>query len=160
MFGGTRFIWILLPRKGTDTPMDPEPKDSLPPPRGDGGYTVLYDQACPMCRSAVARLKAWDAGNRLRFLSAADPEVATRFPWLSRSRIETSLHLVGPQGETWEGAGAVEQLARLLPRWRWTSRIFQFPLVRPMARRIYGWVARHRYRLSCGSHCKARGSEK
>jgi predicted DCC family thiol-disulfide oxidoreductase YuxK len=87
-------------------------------------------------------------------MTAEDPSAGVRFPWISRESLEESIHLVALDGRTWEGAGAVEMLVGILPGWRWASFLFRLPLARPAARRIYRWVARNRYRLSCGDHCR------
>ena len=119
-----------------------------------GAYTLLYDGSCPLCRKAVFRLEAWDREGRVELLPAQDPAAAERFPWLSEEALMDSIHLVGPENQTWEGAGAVEELAGLLPRWRWAAWLFRLPLVRSLGRRVYRWVARRRYRLSCDDHCR------
>lgn len=130
----------------------PEGKEA----RGGGTsaeYTVLFDGDCPLCRRAVGRLRSWDRGKKLRFLPAADPEVEGCFPWISAGALQYSLHLVGPERRTWEGAGAVEQLIRILPGWGWAARFFKLPGARWAAQRGYRWIAENRLALSCGKHC-------
>lgn len=118
-----------------------------------GRYTALYDGSCHLCSGAVARLRARDREGVLDFVSFRSPGVEERFPDLSPEALEESLHLVGPDGETWEGARAVEEILRILPGWGWLTWAFRVPLVRPLARATYRFVARNRYRVSCGSHC-------
>ena len=122
--------------------------------QGEEEFTVLYDGECAVCRAAVERLRAWDKTGALSFMTAQDPSARVRFPWISREDLEESIHLVALDGRTWEGASAVEMLVGVLPSWRWASFLFRFPLARPVARRIYRWVAMNRYRLSCGDHCR------
>ena len=124
------------------------------PPR----YTVLFDGHCPICRKSVEALGRWDRDGILEFLSAEDPAVYRRFPHLSDSALRESIHLVGPRGRVWEGAGAVEELLSVLPRLSWLRWLFRVPLARPVARRIYRWVARNRYQLTCGRHCGDSGA--
>jgi len=119
-----------------------------------GVYTLLYDGECPLCRRAVSRVEAWDREGRVELLPAQDPAVPERFPWLAEEALMGSMHLVGPGNETREGAAAVEELAGILPRWRWAAWLFRLPLVRPLGRRVYRWVARNRYRVSCTQHCR------
>ena len=116
-------------------------------------YTVLYDGNCPLCTGWVDRLASWDREGDLSFLSAGDPRVGERFPHIPPAALEESLHLVGPGGEVWEGAEAVEKLLRVLPGWGWMTWTFHLPLVRPLARRVYRVVARNRYRSTCTDHC-------
>jgi len=115
--------------------------------REEGTYAVLFDGTCPICVSSVSRLRTWDRKGVLRFVPSQDPGVEEHFPWIPPSSLAGALHLVGPEGETWEGAAAVEKVMRLLPLWRRGAWLFDLPLVRPLARRVYGWVAGNRYRL-------------
>jgi predicted DCC family thiol-disulfide oxidoreductase YuxK len=132
--------------------MDPEANIMGKTPAVDV-YAVLYDGDCPLCRTAVSRLMAWDVNGHLVFIRAQSPELKARFPWLSSEALRTSIHLVGPGKRTWDGAGAVEELVRILPRWRWMAWLFRLPLARPLARGVYRWIARNRYRLRCEDHC-------
>ena len=110
-------------------------------------YTVLYDGDCPVCRESVARLGVRDPKGVLIFTPAQAPEVKDTFPWISGEALRESVHLVGPDGETWGGVGAMDELARVLPGWRWLRWALRVPLARPMAERVYAWVARNRYSL-------------
>jgi predicted DCC family thiol-disulfide oxidoreductase YuxK len=121
-------------------------------------YTVLFDGECPICRGAVERLRRWDREGRLRYLPAAAPEVEASFPWIPAEALQESLHLVGPDRQTWEGAGAVEELVRVLPGWRWATRIFHLPGARWIARRGYRWIAANRFAFRCGEQCGSAGS--
>ena len=116
--------------------------------------TVLYDGECTICRASVRRLKSWTPPGDLEFIPTQDPSVPIRFFWLSPDALDGSLHLVGKSGETWEGASAVEEIVRALPRFRMGAWVFRIPLVRPLARKLYTLVARNRYRWSCGRHCR------
>ena len=120
-------------------------------------HTVVYDGQCPICLRSVNQLKRLDSRGSLAFLPAQDPSVPERFPFISPEALEASIHLVGPQGEVREGADAMEAILGLLPTLSWARWAFRVPLVRPLARRIYRWVARNRYRLTCKEHCRTTG---
>lgn len=106
-----------------------------------------------MCRAWVERLKRWDARGRLEFLPHQDPEVAERFPWIPEGAFREAVQLIAPDGSTWEGAGAAEKLARLLPGGGPLALLFRLPGVRTMADAVYRWVARNRGRgRSCHLH--------
>jgi predicted DCC family thiol-disulfide oxidoreductase YuxK len=123
-------------------------------------YTVLFDGHCPICLASVRRLKRWDTRGALVFLAAQDPSVPRDFSQLSREALVESLHLVGPGGEVWQGAEALEVLVNLLPGLSRARFLFRVPLVRPVARRVYRWIARNRYRFSCEKHCGKPGNKK
>ncbi len=116
----------------------------------EGQYTVLFDGSCPLCQGAVSRLKVWDREGTLNYLPSQSPEAESRFPWISMEAVKDSIHLVGPKLEIWEGVGAVEELVRILPRWRWAAWMFRLPMARSVARRVYRWIARNRCQLACG----------
>jgi predicted DCC family thiol-disulfide oxidoreductase YuxK len=79
-----------------------------------------------------------------------------RFPWIPARAYQEALQLIGSNGETWQGAAAVEKLLDELPRGRIISWMFRIPFIRPLADRLYRWVARNRYKLGCGAHCQSR----
>ncbi|MEO7963147.1 MAG: DCC1-like thiol-disulfide oxidoreductase family protein [Gemmatimonadaceae bacterium] len=56
----------------------------------------------------------------------------------------------------WQGAAAIEEIVRALPKGRLVSWMFAIPFARPIADRFYRWFARHRRQLGCGSHCAYR----
>lgn len=55
--------------------------------------------------------------------------------------------------ETWEGARAIEQLLRVLPRGPRLGWVFRLPLARPLFAWGYRNFARNRRRFGCGEHC-------
>jgi predicted DCC family thiol-disulfide oxidoreductase YuxK len=67
-----------------------------------------------------------------------------------------SVQLIGPGGQTWQGAAAVERILDVMPRGRWLTWVFSIPYVRVFAEWFYRWFARNRYRLGCGEHCEYR----
>ena len=121
-------------------------------------YTLIYDGQCRMCTGIVDVVRRWDSGGEIEITPSQTPGVAARFPWITARAFAESIQLVSPDQKTWQGAAAVEQLLTILPRGRWIAWIFRIPLVRPLAERIYRWIARNRYRLGCGVHCRAANS--
>jgi predicted DCC family thiol-disulfide oxidoreductase YuxK len=116
-------------------------------------YTVIYDGDCRMCSRIVRMLHSW-GGGVLETVAFQQADVGSRFPWISSADFQASLQLVGPGRKTWQGGAAIEQLLTILPRGRAISWIFRIPLIRYFADRIYRWIARNRYRLGCGDHCR------
>jgi predicted DCC family thiol-disulfide oxidoreductase YuxK len=109
-----------------------------------------------MCSRIVNVLREWDRRGAIEIVPSQSPEVAARFPWIPMDAYAESIQLVGTGRETWQGAEAIEQVLGILPRGRWISWIFAIPFARPLADRLYRWVARNRYRLGCGEHCRTR----
>jgi predicted DCC family thiol-disulfide oxidoreductase YuxK len=122
-------------------------------------YTVVYDGACNVCQRIVRRLNEWDRRGTFETIPSQAPGVHARFPWIPIQAYRESVQLIGPGGETWQGAAAIEKILDLLPKGRFVSWIFRIPFVRPLADRFYRWFARNRYKLGCGEHCQYRPLE-
>ena len=61
----------------------------------------------------------------------------------------TAMQLVLPDGRTLAGADAVPELLRRIRGLGWLAGVFSLPDARPIARRVYAWIAKNRMRLSC-----------
>jgi len=116
-------------------------------------YTLIFDGACGMCMRWMGRVRSWDTKEVFEYLPLQDPSIPERFPSLTREALEQAMHVVGPDGRVWAGSAAVEKIVDLLPMGRWVSWIFALPFARPIADRVYRWVADNRSRLGCGEHC-------
>lgn len=119
-------------------------------------YTVVYDGNCKICGRMVDILRVWDRHHILEIAPSQAAGVHARFPWIPERAYQESLQIVSRYGRTWQGAAAIEQLLKVLPKGRFVSWIFGVPFVRGLAERFYRWFARHRYRLGCGEHCAYR----
>jgi predicted DCC family thiol-disulfide oxidoreductase YuxK len=129
-------------------------------PRGAGSeYTVVYDGNCGICQRLVRKLGKWDRDRLLEIVPSQNPGVQARFPWISARAYSESLQLVRADGRTWQGAAAIEELLRAVPRGRFISWIFRVPFVRPLAEKFYRWFARRRYKLGCGQHCRVKAAD-
>ncbi len=120
-------------------------------------YTVVFDGYCKVCGRVIGVLRNWDRDELLEMVPSQAPGVKARFPWIPERAYTESVQLIGPNGTTWQGAAAVEQILRVLPHGRLVAWVFTIPFVRPLAERFYRWFARNRYRLGCGEHCQLRG---
>ena len=119
-------------------------------------YTVVYDGACKVCGRLVALLRKWDTKGLLEIIPFQNTTVLDRFPWIPSEAYAEAVQLVGPGGRTWQGAGAIEQLLKVLPRGELLGWVFQVPFVGGWIDRFYRWFARNRYRFGCGEHCQMR----
>lgn len=116
-------------------------------------YTIVYDGECNVCRRIVRALSAWDGGT-LEIVPSQTAGLHARFAWITAEAYRESLQVIGPNGQTWQGAAAVEQILTVLPRGRLVAWIFHIPFVRGLAEKAYRWIARNRYRLGCSEHCR------
>jgi predicted DCC family thiol-disulfide oxidoreductase YuxK len=125
--------------------------------RGTGRpYTLVFDGMCKVCNRLAKVLQKWDSRDEIEVVPSQAPGVLARFPWIPARAYTQAIQLVRYDGETWQGAAAIEQLLGILPRGRLISWVFRIPYVRVLADRFYRWFARNRYKLGCGEHCVAR----
>lgn len=119
-------------------------------------YTVVYDGVCKVCNRLVALLRKWDTRNMLEIVPFQNTTVLDRFPWIPAEEYAKAVQLVGPGGQTWQGAAAIEQLLEVLPKGGLIGWVFDVPFVGGLIDRFYRWFARNRYRFGCGEHCASR----
>jgi predicted DCC family thiol-disulfide oxidoreductase YuxK len=112
---------------------------------------LIYDGECPMCRASALWLMrlALSAGT-LEILPCRATVRAERFPQISEEACLTAMQLVLPDGRVLAGADAVPDLLRRIRGLAWLAGLFSLPGMRPLARRVYAWIARNRMRISCG----------
>lgn len=112
--------------------------------------TLVYDADCAMCRASALWLmrRAMGAG-QLEILPCRSGPRRARFPQITDERCMRGMQLVLPDGRILEGADAVPELLRRIPRWRWAASLLALPGVRVVAGRAYAWIAANRMRISC-----------
>ena len=119
----------------------------------NAGYTLVYDGDCRVCNRSVKLLRQMDKRQEIEIVPSQATGVTARFPWIPSAAFADAIQLIGPGGQTWQGAAAIEQLLGVLPRGRWIAWMYKVPLVRTIADRLYRWFARNRYRFGCSDHC-------
>lgn len=125
-----------------------------PAPLRGPAYTVVYDGDCKVCKRSVAALAKWDHYGTLEIMPAQAPGVSQRFSWIAPRAFDESIQVIrNSDNKTWQGAAAVEELLRAVPRGKRFSWLFKIPLARPIAERMYRWFAGNRHRFGCAEHC-------
>lgn len=119
-------------------------------------WTVVFDGVCKVCNRSVTLLRKWDRREEIEIIPFQNTSVLSRFPWIPADEYAKAMQLVGPGGQTWQGAAAIEQLLRILPMGGLLGWVFKIPFVRPLFNRFYRWFARNRYKFGCGEHCASR----
>jgi predicted DCC family thiol-disulfide oxidoreductase YuxK len=111
--------------------------------------TLIYDGDCAMCRaSALWIMRRALSRGALEILPCRSGARRDRFPRIAEEACLTAMQLVLPDGRVLSGADAVPELLRRIRGWGWVASAFALPGVRPIARRVYAWVARHRMKIS------------
>ncbi|MGH9743906.1 MAG: thiol-disulfide oxidoreductase DCC family protein [Candidatus Acidiferrum sp.] len=108
--------------------------------------TVLYDGACNMCRASVNRVRRMDPRGRIELLDLDDASVSVRFPQVDIDEAMRLMQAVDPAGRVYSGADAWARIGMALPGWNLLAWLLLVPGIRFVAKHVYGWVARNRYR--------------
>lgn len=103
-----------------------------------------------MCRaSALWLMRLALSTGALEILPCRTSVRAERFPQVTEDACLTAMQLVLPDGRVLAGADAVPELLRRIRGLGWLAGVFSVPGMRPIARRVYAWIARNRMRISC-----------
>ncbi|QDV23794.1 thiol-disulfide oxidoreductase DCC family protein [Aureliella helgolandensis] len=113
---------------------------------------VIWDGKCNFCRSQVERLRWFDRGERLAYLSLHDPRVAERYPDMEHQQLMDQMWVVNSGGLRLGGADAGRYLSRVLPSLWWLAPLLHFPGSMPLWRWLYSKIANRRYKIS-GMQC-------
>jgi predicted DCC family thiol-disulfide oxidoreductase YuxK len=108
--------------------------------------TVLYDGTCSLCRASANRLKRLDHGARIELVDLHDPSAATRFPQVNREEAMRLMLAVDAHGRIFSGADAWAHIGLTLPGWKLIAWLLLVPGIHFIAKQIYAWIARNRYR--------------
>jgi predicted DCC family thiol-disulfide oxidoreductase YuxK len=112
--------------------------------------TLIYDAECSMCRaSALWLMRRALSGGALEILPCRSRVRHQRFPQVAEAACMIAMQLVLPDGRVLSGADAVPELLRRIRGWGWVAGVFALPGIRPLARRLYAWIAQNRMKISC-----------
>jgi predicted DCC family thiol-disulfide oxidoreductase YuxK len=101
-----------------------------------GYFTVLFDEGCPICRTA----RRWLAGRTqivpLQFVPAGSAEARARFPGLDHAATLRDLTVIADDGAYYTGDGAWLACLWALADYRATAERLSSPHLLPAARRF------------------------
>lgn len=110
--------------------------------------TVLYDGSCRICQASSARVRRFDTRHRIELLDLHDPSVPQRFPQIDHEIAMRWMQAVDSRGRVSSGVDAWAQIGLWLPGWNLLAWLLLVPGIHWLARIIYAWIARNRYRWS------------
>ena len=110
-------------------------------------HTIFYDADCPLCQREMARTRAANRSGSLALLPVQGNEPLLKAHNISRDAALTLIHALHADGTVLRGMPALRLMYRECEGRR-LHRIWNWPLLRPLADRFYPLLARHRYRLS------------
>jgi predicted DCC family thiol-disulfide oxidoreductase YuxK len=111
-----------------------------------GGFTVLYDAACPICRTAHRWLAGRDQLVPLTFVPAGSAAARRLFPGLDHARTLADITVVADTGEVYAGDAAWLACLWALTDYRAVADRLARPDLLPTARRVIGLAAAVRER--------------
>jgi predicted DCC family thiol-disulfide oxidoreductase YuxK len=112
--------------------------------------TVVYDGTCRLCAASKKRLERWKAP--MTFVALQTPEAKTLLPGKSDEELLGQMHVL-EEGKVYGGAEGWFRIMRRAPLWSaWIAWITPLFIARP----VYGWVARNRYKWF-GRTCEGEG---
>ena len=108
--------------------------------------TLFYDGTCPLCVNEINHLKRLDKRQRIAFEDIYAENFTDRYPDVDRT--EASAILLGDvHGQRICGLDVTHRAWSLVGR-GWLTAPLRWPLIRPVADRVYLWFAPRRYRIS------------
>lgn len=119
-----------------------------------GRAMLLYDGQCGFCLESLRRLEVLDL---FRWVDPLDfhkqPDVAHLHPLLTPERCRSEMVLLEPNGRISGGFDAFRRMSPHCPMLWPVVPLLYVPGVPQIGRRVYAWVAAHRYLLHRGRRC-------
>lgn len=109
--------------------------------------TLLYEEACPLCKLEIDNLKVRDKAGRLCFVDVSAPDFDPTPYGVPLSDLLEAIHAVKADGSMVKGV-AVFRLAYAAVGLGWITRPTGWPLLKPLFDRAYVQLARNRHRIS------------
>ncbi|GAA0539678.1 DCC1-like thiol-disulfide oxidoreductase family protein [Paractinoplanes ferrugineus] len=111
-----------------------------------GSFTVLYDEGCPVCRTAHRWLASRAQLVPLKFAPAGSPDARSLFPGLDHAATMRDLTVVADDGSYYSGDAAWFACLWALTDYRATAERFAHPRLLPGARRFIAAISAVRER--------------
>ena len=111
---------------------------------------VYFDASCLLCNSEMQNIKAHDVDDAVILVDCSAPDFDDspfRAEGITRDAMMKCLH-ARDANDTWlKGVAAFEVIYRSVGIAS-VANMWAHPLIRPLAERVYPWIARHRNPLS------------
>lgn len=108
---------------------------------------VFYDGSCPLCAAEMKQLSAADREGQVELQDITLPGFTERFPHVDPVEADRILHGELADGTQLYGLDVTARAWSLAGK-GWRVNWLRWPLVRPVADRVYLFFARHRHRIS------------
>lgn len=98
--------------------------------------TVYFDGSCPLCSAEITHYASKIGARKLHFVDVSAQGVDLGSD-LAVEDAMSRFHVRKPDGELISGAKAFVEVWRLVPGWRWMSRLAGIPGVLPIMDALY-----------------------
>ncbi|HEY1683781.1 MAG TPA: DUF393 domain-containing protein [Tepidisphaeraceae bacterium] len=119
--------------------------------------TIIYDGQCEVCQWSRRMLERFDGKKKLVFVDLHDSAAMAAFPQVQANEAMQHMIAISPDGRIERG---YDGFVLILENWRFTGLlrwIMQWRISRWAGGKIYGMIARNRYRIrwlpTCGTSC-------
>lgn len=109
---------------------------------------ALYDGYCAICRTTLAIITALDWFKRVKFVDLHSADVDTRFSQFTHEELMGQIHVIDEQGTVFAGFDGTRRLLKAVPLGVPIWLILQLPFMDGVGKRVYRWIARHRYGIN------------
>ena len=111
-------------------------------------WYLIYDDTCPICLGALARLKKLDRANLIIPTPLSRPELPAEFVLPAKEELIKQMYLYSPDNEVFKGADAVRQILSIFPQSRLLGWLISLPILKQLSRICYGIIAKNRMKIS------------
>ncbi|ESP91156.1 MULTISPECIES: thiol-disulfide oxidoreductase DCC family protein [Pseudoalteromonas] len=108
--------------------------------------TIFYDGTCPLCVKEMAALTKRDKSNRILIVDIYSEEFE-RYPDIDPNKANSILHALDMNGNLLLGLDVTYHAWRLVGM-GWMYAPLRWPVVKPLADKLYLAFASNRYRIS------------
>jgi ubiquinone biosynthesis monooxygenase Coq7 len=113
--------------------MNTPPRNEAPPECD--GLTVMFDGACPLCRSEISLYQSLRPLEPVHWLDVSQNQAGMSPE--EQLRLMARFHVRDKDGRMLSGAAAFVALWLTLPGWRWLGRVGRLPGVTPVLEVMY-----------------------
>lgn len=111
--------------------------------------TVVYDGNCVLCQQTRRIVRMLDWLKRVEFLNIHDWNIVSqRYPNLDFEQAMGQIHAMTEDGQMYGGFYGMRRILRELPLGFPLWLLLQMPGMSLLGKRVYGLVARNRYRIN------------
>lgn len=111
---------------------------------------AYFDGSCGLCSTEVRELERLDTHHEILFVDcspAGFDDEACRAAGITQAELLAAMHVRDTLGDWHRGVDALALLYATAGA-PWLARAWAHPLTRPLTRRLYPWVVKHRHTLS------------